>query len=86
MVGIDIGQNQLEYPFQALVRERNPAVRFQHTGVENASARYTPPGPPRPCAVFCPDCAGIPRKIALYKDVGPPVEFGHFLVFLVSAK
>src|SRR5205823_1310129 len=26
-VGIDIGENQLEYPFQALLRQRNPAVR-----------------------------------------------------------
>src|ERR1035441_835682 len=85
-VGIDIGLNQLEYPFQALLRERNPAVRFLHTGVENASARYIPPDRPRPCTVFCPDCAGIPRKMALYKDVGPPVEFDHFLEFLVSAK
>jgi hypothetical protein len=81
-VGIDIGQNQLEYPFQALLRERNPAVRFFHTGVENASARYAPPGQPQPCVVFCPDCAAIPRKLALYSALGPPVVFGHFLVFL----
>jgi hypothetical protein len=85
-VGIDIGQNQLEYPFQAILRERNPAVRFMHTGVKNASARYIPAGQPLPCAVFCPDCAGIPRKMALYGDLGPPVEIGHFLLFLPSAK
>jgi hypothetical protein len=81
-IGIDIGRNQLEYPFQALLRERNPAVRFLHTGVENASARYTPAGQPRPCAVFCPDCAGVPGKLALYSDYGPPIEIGHFLLFL----
>lgn len=80
-VGIDINQNQVEYPFQALLRERNPAVRFVHTGVENASARYTPSGQRRPCAVFCPDCAGIPRRIALYSPIGPPVTLGHFLLF-----
>jgi hypothetical protein len=86
IVGIDIGRNQLEYPFQALLRERNPAVRFVHTGVENASARYIPPGQPRPCAIFCPDCGWVPQKAALYPDFGPPVEFDHFLVFLPSAK
>jgi hypothetical protein len=31
-VGIDISENQLEYPFQALLRERNPRVRFTHSG------------------------------------------------------
>ena len=45
-VGIDIERNQLEYPFQALLRERIPTVRFWHMGVGN---------PPLPCAVFCPD-------------------------------
>jgi hypothetical protein len=81
-VGIDISQNPLEYPFQALLRERNPGVRFVHTGVENASARYAPKGQPRPCAVLCLDCAGIRKKIALYATIGPPVEIGRFLLFL----
>jgi hypothetical protein len=76
-VGIDISRNQLEYPFQALLRERNPAVRFWHTGVGNAA---------RPCAVFCPDCAGVPGKAALYSDIGPPIEIGHFLLFLPPAR
>ena len=43
-VRIDIGENPLEYPFQALLRERRPYVRFTHTG--------------RACAVLCLDCAG----------------------------
>jgi hypothetical protein len=81
-VGIDISQNPLEYPFQALLRERNPNVRFAHTGVENASLRYAPQDPPRPCAVLCLDCAGIQQKIALYAPIGPPVEIGRFLLFL----
>jgi hypothetical protein len=75
-VGIDISQNTLEYPFQALLRERNPGVRFVHTDVENAWAR--------PCAVLCLDCAGIRKKIARYAPVGPPVEIGRFLLFLAE--
>jgi hypothetical protein len=82
IVGIDIGQNQLEYPFQALLRERNPEVRFVHVGVENRSARYAPARPVRPCAVFCPDCAGIQKKMEMYGDVGSAVTIGHFLLFL----
>jgi hypothetical protein len=81
-VGIDISQNPLEYPFQALLRERNPAVRFMHTGVENASLRYAPKNPPRPCAVLCLDCAGIEKKVALYAPIGPPIQIGRFLLFL----
>jgi hypothetical protein len=81
-VGIDIGRNQLEYPFQALLLERNPRVRFVHVGVTNASARYYPATPPQPCAVFCPDCAGFADKVALYSSVGPPITLEHFLLFL----
>jgi len=81
-VGIDISQNPLEYPFQALLRERNPGVRFVHTGVENASARYGAKDPPRPCAALCLDCAGIGKKMALYAPIGTPVEIGRFLLFL----
>ena len=81
-VGIDIERDQVEYPFLAILRERNPAVRFFHTGVENASARYAPANPPRPCAVLCPDCSGYPRKVAQYNALGPPQEFDRFLVFL----
>jgi hypothetical protein len=82
LVGLDISENQLEYPFQALLRERNPAVRFVHTGVANASARYAAADAPAPCAVLCPDCIGNQAKIALYGDLGPPIEIGRFLLFL----
>jgi hypothetical protein len=82
IVGLDISQNQLEYPFQALLLERNPNVRFVHVGVDNASARYSPLDPPHPCAVLCPDCAGIEKKIALYNSLGPSIAIGHFLLFL----
>lgn len=84
LVGIDISHNELEYPFQALLRERNPAIRFVHTGVTNASARYYANPPPAPCAVFCPDCAHREEIVARYAGVGPPIEIGHFLLFLVA--
>jgi hypothetical protein len=86
LVGLDISENQLEYPFQALLRERVPGARFVHTGVENASARYYPPEPPRPCAVLCLDCTGNQRKITLYTPVGPPVTVGRFLLFLAPPR
>lgn len=81
MVGMDIRENQLEYPFQALLRERVPAVRFVHTGVGNASARYADPYAVRPCAVLCMDCAGNRKKVELYRDWGAPAEIGRFLLF-----
>jgi len=82
-VGLDISENQLEYPFQALLRERLPAVRFVHTGVENASARYST-GAPHPCAVLCLDCAGNAKKLALYAPSGQPMAIGRFLLILAS--
>ena len=71
VAGIDITENQLEYPFQALLRQRNPRVRFQHSG-ENA------------CALLCLDCIGNPQKIELYRAIGPPAEIGRFLLFQSS--
>jgi hypothetical protein len=81
-VGLDISENQLEYPFQALLRERKPQVRFVHAGVANASARYVGADTKPPCAVWCPDCIGNQQKIALYREIGPPIEIGRFLLFL----
>ena len=76
LVGIDISENQLEYPFQALLRERRSEVRFVHTGVGN---------PPHPCAVLCLDCAGEPKKAAMYGGYGAPKAMGRFLFYSGSA-
>jgi hypothetical protein len=81
LVGIDSSENQLEYPFQVLLRERNRAVRFVHTGVTNNTRRYAPNPPPRPCVVLCLDCAGNAGKIELYRSFGPPRVVGRFLLF-----
>ena len=43
----------------------------------NAPADSAPP-----CAVLCPDCIGNQQKIALYREMGPPIEIGRFLLFL----
>jgi hypothetical protein len=84
-VGIDINENQLEYPFQALLRERAAGVLFEHTGVENASARYFREAP-RPCAVICLDCAGNAKRVAMYEGVGRPETMGRFLLFVGTKK
>ncbi|HUA62506.1 MAG TPA: hypothetical protein VML19_27360 [Verrucomicrobiae bacterium] len=80
-VGLDISENQLEYPFQALLRERNPRVWFVHTGVGNSSARYIGHDGKRPCAVLCLDCAGNPKKLARYAPLGEPESIGRFWLF-----
>lgn len=69
--GIDNSIYQVEYPFQALLLQANPAVRFVHT-----------PTAVQPCAVLCLNCAGREDKVALYRDVGPPTSVDRFLLFL----
>jgi hypothetical protein len=72
LVGIDISENQLEYPFQALLRKRRPEVRFVHTGVGNA---------PGACAVLCLDCAASEKKMEMYAAYGEPKTIGRFLFY-----
>jgi hypothetical protein len=81
-IGIDVTYLHLEYPFQALVRERNAQARFQHAGVKNASARYRDPHLPPPCAVLCLDCAEKPESMHEYESIGKPLAIGRFLLFL----
>ena len=84
--GIDIDNSQLEYPFQALLHERDPRILFLHTGVTNSTARYASPDQPAPCAVFCLECAGDPQKTALYSRIGPPKEVGRAVLFLAKGR
>lgn len=70
-MGIDNSIYQVEYPFQALLRQVNPGVRFVHT-----------PAPVQLCAVLCLNCAGREDKIALYRELGPPIAVDRFLLFL----
>jgi hypothetical protein len=49
LIGVDINNVQLEYPFEALLRERNPQVQFVHVNVTNASKKYEKPV--QPCRV-----------------------------------
>jgi hypothetical protein len=79
-IGIDINEFELEYPFQALVREAKPSVEFVHTGVKNASLKYARPS--QPCAVLCMNCAGKPARLGLYQDFGAVVQAGDFVLFL----
>ncbi|MGO9966620.1 MAG: hypothetical protein ACLPY2_05060 [Bryobacteraceae bacterium] len=81
VVGIDISNLTLEYPLQALLRERNPAVRFLHTGVSNLTRRYAPPVPDVPCAVVCLDCAGDAKRLSLYQGFPRSTMIGRFVVF-----
>jgi hypothetical protein len=81
-VGIDITNLTLEYPLQALLRDRNPAATFLHTGVQNASARYAPPVSAPACAVACLDCAGDAKRLSLYKDFPIHVPIDRFVILL----
>jgi hypothetical protein len=51
VIGIDINDLQLEYPFEALLRERKPQIQFVHVNVGNASKMYEKPGQPQPCRI-----------------------------------
>jgi 4-amino-4-deoxy-L-arabinose transferase-like glycosyltransferase len=83
-IAIDITDLQLEYPIQALVRERNAAARFVHSGVQNVSARYPQVIDAEPCAVVCLDCAGDAKRLSLYQDFGDSELIDRFVVFLRS--
>ena len=49
LIGIDGNELPLEYPFEALLRERNPDVQFVHVNVTNQSKKYEKPV--QPCRI-----------------------------------
>lgn len=81
LVGIDSTRFQLEYPYQALLLEKESDVRFVHTGVANASTRYETKPPPRPCAILCMNCADDGSREKFYRAWGEPVHIGLFLLY-----
>ena len=80
VIGIDLSHYHLEYPLQALLRERNPNVLFVHAGVSNASARYRQPISAPPCAIVCLECAGDTRHLSVYKDFAVSTTAGKFVI------
>ncbi|MGA2143464.1 MAG: glycosyltransferase family 39 protein [Bryobacteraceae bacterium] len=81
VIGIDITNLTVEYPLQALLRERNPGARFLHTGVTNVTRRYPPPVAATPCAVVCLDCIGDAKRLSLYAGFSKSTTIGRFVVF-----
>jgi hypothetical protein len=80
LVGVDITDFQLEYPLEALLREREPEVSFVHTGVENPSSQFPQPLGGSPCAVVCLECAADQRRLDRYTGFSRKENFDRFVV------
>jgi hypothetical protein len=80
-IGVDITNLQLEYPLQALLRERRPGTLFIHTGVQNVSMRYRQPVDAPACAVVCLDCAGDAKRLQLYSSFRESALIDQFVIF-----
>ena len=82
-VGVDSNRMELEYPFLALLLERDPRFVFQHLDVRNASVRYKRPNEPLPCTILCLHCAAeSPTLRVRYPHFRPPLSIGKHLIFL----
>ncbi|MGI8742366.1 MAG: ArnT family glycosyltransferase [Bryobacteraceae bacterium] len=82
VIGLDISHYPLEYPIQAILRERKPNVVFLHTGVQNFSERYPPSVGAAPCAVVCLECLGDEKRLATYSSFARRIDIDKFVVFL----
>ena len=82
VVGLDISRYPLEYPIQAILRERKPGILFLHTGVQNFSERYAPSVSAAPCAVICLECLGDEKRLATYGSFPRRVDIDKFVIFL----
>ena len=80
-IGVDITNLQLEYPLEALLRERKPEILFVHTGVQNVSIRYPQPTGAPVCAVVCLDCAGDTKRLRLYSAFTNSALIDRFVIF-----
>ncbi len=80
-IGIDTTNLQLEYPLQALLRDRKPGSVFIHSGVQNVSTRYAQPSSTPACAVVCLDCAGDTKRMLLYNGFASSISVDKFVVF-----
>lgn len=80
-IGVDITNLQLEYPLQALLRERKSGTLFIHTGVQNVSMRYRQPVDASACAVVCLDCAGDAKRLLLYSSFRKSALIDQFVIF-----
>jgi hypothetical protein len=87
VIGLDISNYPLEYPIQAILRERKPGILFLHTGVQNFSERRYPPSVDAlPCAVVCLECAGDANRLARYASFPARVVVDKFVVVFHSTK
>jgi hypothetical protein len=84
-IGIDSTNLQLEYPIQALLRERKPKSVFIHTGVQNVSTRYAQPSSAPACAVVCLDCAGDSSRRPLYSRFTSSTSIDKFVLMTFAA-
>jgi len=82
-VGVDASRTSFQYPLMALLREKDPEIRFEHEGVLNDSTRYRDVRSfDEPCAVLCIDCADDPAARKRYQSLGPPAQIDDLLIFV----
>lgn len=61
--------------------EKDPEIKFVHTGVENASKRYPAPVTQAPCIVVCLDCWNDARRTVQYQGFAQAEIADRFIVY-----